>query len=259
MKRIIFIITILTSAILLSFSSVAAADDYDATIKVDYSYDEESSVMTVTASVCDIKDPKGLALIEYDIKYDGDVLELQSSNVNMPDAWKQFVDSGMAEDLSHKRKNEDCFRWSMGIISNGYGVTKDGELMVTLEFKILEKKDTQVEFVCINLGNDDLDEVRGNSAVVTLTMGDDETPNIEVSEDVSIPVETSSNPNGNVHGTSDPINASDVNNDVSDLSSSETSVEEDNTTLNVVIAVFAAVGIAVIVGLVIVLVRKANK
>ncbi len=261
MKRIIFLSAALFAILFLSFSSVVASDKYDATVKVDYSYDEESGIMTVTASVCEIKDPKGLALIEYDIKYDGDVLELQSSDVNMPDAWKRFVDSGMAEDLSHKRKNEDCFRWSMGIISNGYGVTKNDELKVTLKFKILDKKDTQVELVCINLGNDDLEEVSGNSAVVKLIMADDETLSIEVSEDFSVPDMTPSvsDPNGNDQSTSDSTNENAELNEVSNESSSQSNAEDDDTMLYTVIALCAVVGIGVIVGIVIVIVRKAQK
>ena len=95
------------------FVTVSAAEN-DAELVVTGDFDKDTKILTVHASVNNIKPEYGVIIVEYHINYDKSDLALMEAKVNMPDLWKPHVESQNAEDLS-RRVADGKYSWAIGI------------------------------------------------------------------------------------------------------------------------------------------------
>lgn len=271
MKKLLIVFIALITIVSTSLS-VSAESELDANLDFSYHYDKESDLITVTASFRDIKDAAGIVAVEYDVEFDETVLELQSFNTNVPEAWQPFVGTEMFDDLSRvSSKDKGLFFWAIMTIED-LGVTEDDELYLTLVFKPIKKENTDIVFSRIHLLNINFNEISSNSSFlkinytadgdtesisspdnesITSSETDQEAPSISVSD-----VEQSSN--GSVSGNGDSVD-NDIDNgnnapifSVSDIdnTSDDTSSDNDDSgkfIMYVVVALVAVGGIGVIV------------
>ena len=160
-----FLILLLSLTFALSLSIPALADDA-MDLECTYSVTNDGKIV-VKASVVNITDSTGIAVFEYAIKYDTAALTLNDAKVNMPDSWKPLVDSEMAEDWS--RPVEGGYVWSIMNIVPGNGVKENGQIFIELTFTPKGTASTNIEFIKVGLGNDELVEIEGPNKTLTVS------------------------------------------------------------------------------------------
>ncbi len=180
MKRVLLFTIVICS--LLFNSLVASASDYDASLSVDYTYDDDSGNIVITASIVDIKDPLGLIMVDYEIYYDHTVLELTDKYINIPEIWEPMFNKD-AEDFS-KENGAGVYTWSVLNSAKGYGITEDDELYVELTFKPLSNVKTDIAFECKYVVNDDTKELSGNDVAVSIDLSNPDDADIDEDADI---------------------------------------------------------------------------
>lgn len=202
-KALIFIIALIFALSL----SLPAFAEYGANLECTYNYSSDGKVV-VKASLVDITDESGIAVIEYKIIYDSSVLTLESVNSNIPNSWLPFVEEEMAEVLS--RPIENGYIWSVVNALPGYGVVDDDELYVELVFSFNKDVSSEIEFICTSVCNDNLKDVRGPDKKIKILPKSDDEPNVsepDVSSTESSDVSESA-PEFSVPETSDSVESS---------------------------------------------------
>ncbi len=241
-----------TSSILIAFLLIlsVAASAGTASLKVSGVYGGETII--VHAELCDIDSPVGIACIEYNILYDRNLLKLDAYNVNFPDAWREDVDSEMAENLSVA--GDGIFKWAMVNAEIEKGVKEDGQLFVDLTFSILDSTvtDFDIVFNCVAVTDDMLETIDCDSYTLHIHMdGTDtsvENSDSNFSTDFSVP--TQSAPNGSVSQSySDPANSNTDNSAATDSDNTDA----DNSSLifgiksSVFVIIFASIAVVAVV------------
>ncbi len=197
MKKII-LGTILVILLLLT-SVNTLAEEYSAKLDIEYEYDSDNNLVTITASVNDIKPKYGVMSVDYSIFFDDSALELVDVNINIPDAWKSNYDEGIVE-IDWSRLVEDGhYNWVIFTAEVLDGITEDNQLYVTLEFKPLKSTSTTISFkynavACETIIGDQNEfvEISVNSTDVTIDTTKPETPDIEESSMPPVIIDESS-------------------------------------------------------------------
>ncbi len=127
-----------------SFTTVSAKE-YDAQLVVTGDFNKDTKILTVHASINNIKPEYGIIVVQYQINYDTSDLALMEANVNMPDLWKPHVESQNAEDLSH-RISDGKYSWSIVMAKVKLGIKEDEQLTIDLKFKVKKEADISVRF-----------------------------------------------------------------------------------------------------------------
>lgn len=138
---IVFFVAVL---IFSSFITVSAAEN-DADLVVTGDFNKDTKILTVHASVNNIKPEYGIIIVEYHINYDKNELALMEANVNMPDLWKPHVESQNAENLS-RRVADGKYSWSIVMAKVKLGIKEDEQLTIDLKFKVKQETDISVRF-----------------------------------------------------------------------------------------------------------------
>ena len=186
MKKIL-LGTILAILLLLTCINTLA-EEYSAKLDIEYEYDSDDNLVTITASVNDIKPKYGVMWVDYSIYFDDSALELVDVNINVPDAWRSKYDKGIVE-IDWSRLVEDGhYNWVIFTAAELDGITEDNQLYVTLEFKPLKSTSTTISFkynavACETVIGDENEfvEISVNSTDVTIDTTKPEAPNIEES------------------------------------------------------------------------------
>lgn len=253
MKRSLIIIIV---AVLTLFSSLmtCSAGENDATLKAEYSYDENAKTISVDARFVDIKAKEGIITIEYHIEYDKNALELVSYETVFPDNWKSLLENQMVEDFSEK-KEDGRLTWTFVVIAVGEGAKKDNELGIKLLFKPLNTGKTDIKFSYKDIGTEilengktvSLEHISGNSLNIAVDLSEPEKSEIsEIENDVSVSGQESENSSEN--------NLSEAETDNVDTSNNDSEPAENNMILWVIVGI-GVVGVTVVI----VLVSKTKK
>ena len=207
MKKLIALITVLL--VLTSLFAFAAnaegetvgatdnTDEYGVTIAVSAETGKlkAGDTFSVTATVTDIKDETGLAVLEYMITYDKAILELVDTEFKLPDFWEQYLGTDDFENLSTRLEDDNseiagtgksAYMWSLVSIKEKNALHEGGKTSITLKFKVIEDGTASVEFIPGTVTNDDLIEIGANKVTVSIQAGDTEASKQSVSIDGNI-------------------------------------------------------------------------
>lgn len=192
MKR--YIIILLALFILIMPISVAA-DECDATLKVDYKTDNSNNII-VDAAFVDIKAQEGIITLQYDTKYDPEVLELVKVEPVYPEEWEELLESEMVEDFSSK-KSDGVYCWSFVVIEIGKGAKEDNTLGIHLEFSPKSEEKTEISIEYIDIGTEILKNgmteallhISGNSVKIDIDLSNPSVPEIDDTS-ITIPDKT---------------------------------------------------------------------
>ncbi len=193
MKRIIALFTILL--VLSSLFAVCACAEGDAAASEPEKYGVAIAVSTdagslkigdtfnVTATVTEVNDPSGLAVLEYFILYDKDLLKLVDTKLEIPDIWSRYIGTDDFTDLSVKLEDDDSeieesgkagYKWALVSIKVDNALHDGGKAAVSMKFEVIGNGNAEVEFAPGCNTNDDMKEITANSVTLNLKTGDDE-------------------------------------------------------------------------------------
>lgn len=249
--------------------AVTAENDYDVTTKVSGELVEGEDIYKLSVSLVDIKDETGVAFLEYGIKFDPAVLQLQKADVKVPDIWKEHIDTEMAEDLS-RQLNDGEFGWVWVMSQVGYGIKEDGQLALNLEFKVLDSAKTDINVSSLMVTNDNMEEISANS--VTLTVDTNKVGSEEINSEASAIKPDYSTPTVSI----EPIESEtdtvsfDITDDSNielkpivpstsskaDASASDSSADESGNGNTVLIVILSVVGVLAVAACIFVLIRR---
>ncbi len=189
MKKIFTFALILLILVSTTVFPVNAEEGLDSKLNVSYTYDAATQKISIIANFVDITAKEGLIGLEYDVKYDPNILELVKAEPIYPKRWDTLIGSGAIEDLSGNTGN-GVFHWSFVVIALGEGIKNDNELGIRLEFKPLKNESTKVEFLYDDLITEviedgmtlDLLHVSGSNAVISIDFDTPENPNVNQSQ-----------------------------------------------------------------------------
>jgi len=189
MKKIFTFSLIILILISSTAFSVNAEEGLESKLNVSYTYNADTERISIIANFVDITAKEGLIGLEYDVKYDPNILELVKAEPIYPKRWDTLLGSGAIEDLSGNTGN-GVFHWSFVVIALGEGIKNDNELGIRLEFKPLKNESTKVEFLYDDLITEviedgmtlDLLHVSGSNAVISIDFDTPENPNANQSQ-----------------------------------------------------------------------------
>ncbi|MBO5869926.1 MAG: hypothetical protein J6Q89_04165 [Clostridia bacterium] len=226
-KTFVFIFTLMF--MILSCVNVLAESNVDASLDVSYSYNTETERIAISAFLVDIKAEEGIISVEYDIKYDPNVLKLVKAEAAYPERWDNYIKNGSIEDLSYDQGG-GVYSWIFVVAPVGIGITEDNELGINLEFEPIKKETTKVELQYKHLLSEetengmaiDMFDISGSNATININFDKPAEPDIEKS-DISIQ-DPNSSESVNSEGTSsessyvppisnDPITSGDASGD----------------------------------------------
>lgn len=260
MKKLTFllVITILIAAIPFV---VFAESGYDVTTKVNGELIKDESIYKLNITLNNIKDKSGIALIEYDIKFDPAVFQLTKSDVKVPDIWKEHIETEMAENLS-RQVGDGEYNWLWIMAFEGYGIKEDGQFALDLEFKVLKEAETEISVSAVDLINDNMEPISANSVAVKINTSSAGSEEIDsdvppIPPEYSVPLipsepatESSETDNSDSIIELNPIvsSAESVSSaDNSENDSSSGNKDNGNVTLIVILSIIGAAAVAVCV------------
>lgn len=138
-------------AVVLSFAfafSASAEDVLDAKLNGFYAYNGEN--ITVKAFFSEIKVKDGIISVEYDIEYDDTALELVSVEHFLPERWDALINEENVENFSFQHES-GVYRWGYAVISLGEGAKADDELGISVEFKPIADKTSDIKITYSDL------------------------------------------------------------------------------------------------------------
>lgn len=142
MKKRLIVLLAFTLALSMLLELTAFAKD---SCSLNATHDIKDGKVIVTGEICNIESEPGIVLVDYNVFYDKETLNLTSYDVKMPSAWEQYVSTEEAEDLSVSE--DGVFRWRV-LISNEVAIREDGEFIVTLEFTVKSSaQSTDISFI----------------------------------------------------------------------------------------------------------------
>ena len=183
MKRIVSVFTLML-VIASMFVLGAFADDYDMTIAVATTAESRDlkvgDTFEVSATVTNINDPLGLAVLEYNIVYDKTVLELTDVEHKLPDIWEKYVDdedhyvnlSNRDDDPESAGKDKAMYVWAMVTTTDKIALHEGGKLSIVLKFKVIAEGKASIEFIPQTNTNDNFGDLTANNVAVNLQIGD---------------------------------------------------------------------------------------
>jgi|GEM_PF-5573774 len=183
MKRIVSVFTLML-VIASMFVLGAFADDYDMTIAVATTAESRDlkvgDTFEVSATVTNINDPLGLAVLEYNIVYDKTVLELTDVEHKLPDIWEKYVDdedhyvnlSNRDDNPESAGKDKAMYVWAMVTTTDKIALHEGGKLSIVLKFKVIAEGKASIEFIPQTNTNDNFGDLTANNVAVNLQIGD---------------------------------------------------------------------------------------
>lgn len=183
MKRIVSVFTLML-VIASMFVLGAFADDYDMTIAVATTAESRDlkvgDTFEVSATVTNINDPLGLAVLEYNIVYDKTVLELTDIEHKLPDIWEKYVDdedhyvnlSNRDDNPESAGKDKAMYVWAMVTTTDKIALHEGGKLSIVLKFKVIAEGKASIEFIPQTNTNDNFGDLTANNVAVNLQIGD---------------------------------------------------------------------------------------
>ena len=194
MKKLTAVFTLLLVLASMFAFTANADEDYGMTIAVDANTDslKVGDTFSVVAAVTNINDPKGLAVVEYVITYDKNVLELEDVEHKLPDIWEKYLNTDYFDNLSHRddsgeytANNKLAYVWALTSNIENNALFDGGKLSLTLKFKVIGEGKASVDFQPQTNTNDDFIELTANRVTVNLQIGDPDAQNPEKSVDIS--------------------------------------------------------------------------
>ena len=188
MKRFVSVLTLML-VIASVFVFGAFADDYDMTIAVATTAESRDlkvgDTFEVSATVTNINDPLGLAVLEYNIVYDKTVLELTDVEHKLPDIWEKYRDdenhfenlSNRVDNPENTGKDKAAYVWAMVTTTDNIALHEGGKLSIVLKFKVIAEGKTSVDFIPQTNTNDNFGFLTANSVTVNLQIGDVDSQN----------------------------------------------------------------------------------
>lgn len=194
MKKLTAVFTLLLVLASMFAFTANADEDYGMTIAVDANTDslKVGDTFSVVAAVTNINDPKGLAVVEYVITYDKNVLELEDVEHKLPDIWEKYLNTDYFDNLSHRDDSDEytannklAYVWALTSNIENNALFDGGKLSLTLKFKVIGEGKASVDFQPQTNTNDDFIELTANRVTVNLQIGDPDAQNPEKSVDIS--------------------------------------------------------------------------
>ena len=182
MKKRLAAFTAFIILLALPVTLFASADDqYHITIEAtaDKTEVEEGDTLTVTAKVAEITDPEGLAVLDYRVYYEKDLLEVSSFEVTVPKQWKDNIENGWFEDWTSvagddvsEVANSDygILRWILISIKEGNAVKEAEDISVCVKFKAIGSGSASVRFAPGVNTNDQYDRMGANEQTVSVNI-----------------------------------------------------------------------------------------
>lgn len=252
MKKLAFLLILSILVATVPFAAFAE-NNYMVTTKVEGELTKDDNVYKLHVSLNDIKDETGVALAEYVIKFDPEVIQLTNADVKVPDIWKDHIDSEMAENMSRKL-NDGEYSWLWVMALEGYGIKEDGQLALDLDFSVLKETETEISVSVVTVLNDELEEISANSVSVKVNTGSAGSEQIDseaspVEPDYSTPIvpddplpDDSETESRDSISLNPPVASATENNSI-DSSASDNS-DNSNVTLIVILSIIGVVAAA---------------
>ena len=221
-----------------SFLTVSAAGSANLDISANQISDNGTEHIKVHAEINNITDPTGVVCVDYKIHYDTSVFALESAKINMPEVWKPYADSEMAEIL--EVNNPGIYKWSIVNAEVGTGIKENGQLFVDLDFvkKDTEKCNTEIIFECISVNNDRLENMACESKTIYIETSLNKDPVInetteEIPDESEESPDTSESDNSNNTSNEGSLNVSIGTGDDSQIKPGKPIKPEETDTNNV--------------------------
>jgi len=190
MKKLCF--AFLALVIFCSLPLCTTAQSVAGTMNYEYSVDADSKYITVKLSLRDIIEETGITMVDYDIKYNSDVLRVESATANKPEKWESDFESKMAEDWS-QLKEDGYYKWTVFNIEPQNAIFEYDELTFTIVFEVLDNVDSAVEFDCVYLANANIDKTYSNSAQLNVVFEGDKATVYLDKEELEMPSSSDEN------------------------------------------------------------------